>query len=172
MNRYSKANTKEKANFTKVAKILKENLTHTAEKSRELKGEKSKVKYIFVLKKNNPLIHVIEFGMKGEEVVNIRLVVSRPTLKTDFYKAVLKSKSECKASYGGIVLHFNTDAEGANGIIKEINTLCEASEEVVLDPKRTYADPPFGWSGCIGTGKPEKVTVEPKEDKETEELAA
>ena len=168
-NRYANATAAEKATFTKVAKILKENLTHTAEKSRELKG-KAKVKYIFVLKGNNPLIHTLEFGVKDKEIVNIRLVVSRTTLKTDFYKGIMKSKSDPKSSYGGIVIHFNTDEKGASKILMEINTLCEDSEEVELDPKRTYSDPPQGWSGCIGNGKPVKEEEVPTPEPVLEEV--
>jgi len=160
-NRYADANSTEKATFTKVAKILKENFTHTSEKFRMLKG-KSKVKYIFALKENNPLIHTIEFGVKDKEIVNLRLVVSRPTLKSDFYKGIMKI-SEAKNSYGGIVIHFNGNEKEVSNILKAINTLSEKSEEIELNPKRTYSDPPQGWVDGVD-GKPAKIEEPTKEE--------
>ena len=160
MNRYAKANTAEKANFTKFNKLI----SGFSVDHRELKGEKTNVKYIFVLKKNNAHIHSIEFGTKKGEVANIRLVVSRPTLKSDFYKALFKGKSEAKASYGGIVVTYPATIENAQSTLELVSKLNEASEQIELDPKRTYCDPPAGWvegnDGKIGVTRGEKAAKE------------
>ena len=163
MNRYATATAAEKKVFTTLQKVL---LAHTpfAVAQRELKGEKSKVKYIFDLKANNPHIHQLEFGTKNGEVVNIRMVVSRPTIKTDFYKALFKGKSEAKASYGGVVVHFDATTDSAPDTLKLIAKLAEASDEVALDPKRTYCDPPCNWvdgnDGKVGVVRNEKKAKE------------
>ena len=177
MNRYAKATAAEKKIFTAMNAILTSH-TQFGVAKRELKGEKTKVKYIFDLKANNPLIHSLEFGTKNGEIVNIRLVVSRPTIKSDFYKALFKGKSEAKASYGGIVVHFDATPESAQGTLELIAKLAEASEEISLDPKRTYCDPPANWvdgnDGKVGVTRGEKKAKEeaPAAAEETAEPVA
>jgi hypothetical protein len=161
MERYKNATAAEKAIFTSLAAILTP-LTHINERGRELTGDKSWVKFKFNLTPNNPHIHAMEFGVKKGEVANIRLVVARPTLTTAFYKAM--EKMGAKASYGGIVLHFDCTLKDVAGIMEKINTHAEKSEVVELDSKRTYCDPPAGWvkdrTGKEGIVKVEAPAVE------------
>jgi hypothetical protein len=167
MDRYNNATAAEKAQFTQFSKILK-GLTHISERQRELKGEKSWIKFIFDLKANNPHIHAMEFGVKKGEVANIRLVVSVPTKKSEFYTQALKIG---KALYGGIVLHFDCEGEKeAKEILTKLDILAEESEIITLNPKRTYCDPPQGWVKDL-TGK-EGVTKEPTPSEDTEEEKA
>ncbi len=144
MNRYAKATAAEKAIFTQLNKVLAAN-TDFKVANRELKGEKSRVKFIFNLKKNNPHIHSLEFGTKNGEVTNIRLVVARTCKGSDFYKAVQKGQNGAKDSYGGIVLHFDADATSAPKTLELISKAADASEVIELNPTRTYCDPPANW---------------------------
>jgi hypothetical protein len=142
MERYKNATKDEKAIFTLRSKEVS-TLTHIVERNRELKGEKSWVKYQLNLKANNPHIHVLEFGIKKGEVANVRLVVAKPTLKSDFYKAM--EKLGFKGIYGGIVLHIPCEEKELPTLLAKIDKAAEASEEIELDAKRTYCDPPAGW---------------------------
>jgi len=160
MNRYKNAVTTEKATFTHLSKMLDDSFTHIKTRGRELKGERSWIKFIFNLKSNNPHIHAMEFGYKKGEMANIRLVVSRPTLGTDFYKAM--AKLGAKFSYGGIVVHFDIEEANAITLLKAIDKEAELSEVIALNPKRTYCDPPQGWVNDL-TGK-EGVTKGEKEE--------
>ena len=171
MNRYKKATTAEKKNFTIFATLMV--FLGIAIANRELKGDKSRVKYIFNLKKNNPHIHQAEFGTKGGVIDNLRLVVSRPTLKSDFYKAL--DKLGAKFSYGGVVVHFETTQEDAEALLKKIATLAEASEVIELNAQRTYCDPPAEWvegnDGRQGIVKKEKPAKKAKETVTEEPVA-
>ena len=161
MERYKNASTEEKAKFTHFSKIVKE-LTHLNERSRELKGDKSWVKYILPLSKNNPFIHSLEFGVKKGEVANIRLVVAKTTHKSDWFRKM--EKLGFNALYGNIVLHLSCDEKEAITMLAKVNTLSEESEVVELDPKRTYCDPPQGWyrdrTGKEGITKEETTPAE------------
>ena len=168
MERYAHKTAAEAAIFTSLAKFVKA-LTHIGERNRELKGDKSWVKYQFNLKVNNPHIHVLEFGVKKGEVANIRLVTAKPTLKSDFYRAM--EKLGFKGIYGGIVLHIEAAEKDLPALLAKIDTAAEASEEIALDAKRTYCDPPQGWvkdrTGKEGITKEEEV-VAPTADEATE----
>ena len=171
LNRYSSANAAEKKSFTKFA-LLIALLTFAKVAHRELKGAKSRIKYIFALKANNPHIHSVEMGTRNGEIVNLRLVVSRPTLKSEFYLALMKLKAgDPQKSYGGIVVTFEASESTIEGILKDINKLGEVSDEVALNPKRTYCDPPAGWiegnDGKVGVVKSEKKEVKVEETPET-----
>lgn len=160
MERYKSASKTEKATFTQMSKILKA-LTHLGERGRELTGEKSWVKFKFNLKPNNPHIHALEFGVKKGEIKNLRLVVAKPTHKSEFFTKALKIAGS-KKLYGSIVLHFDCEGEKeAITLLEKLDKLAEDSEIIELDPKRTYCDPPAGWVKDL-TGK-EGVTK--KEDK-------
>jgi len=176
MERYAIATAAEKAMFTTLANVLK-SLTHIVARGRELTGDKSWVKFKFNLKKNNPHIHAMEFGVKKGEVANIRLVVSRPTLTTAFYKAM--EKLGAKASYGGIVLHFDCTLAEAAGLMEKIDSHAAKSEVVELDSKRTYCDPPAGWvkdltgkEGITKVVEPTPAPVEEPKAENTQEEAA
>lgn len=156
MERYALATAAEKAIFTSLTKVLVD-LPHIVARGRELTGDKSWVKFKFNLKANNPHIHAMEFGVKKGEVANIRLVVARPTLKSDFYKAM--EKLGAQASYGGIVLHFDCTLAEARGLMEKIDAAAAKSEVITLDPKRTYCDPPAGWVKDL-TGKEGVTKVE------------
>jgi len=164
MERYANATAAEKTLFTKFSKIVKTSCTHIVEKARELTGDKGWVKFKFDPKPNNPHIHQMEFGVKKGEVANFRLVVSRPTLKSSFYKAM--EKLGAKASYGGIVLHFDITEAEAPTLLAQIDKAAEECEIVELNPKRTYSDPPQGWVRGVD-GKPAKI-----EAPEAEEIEA
>ena len=162
MNRYKSATTEEKANFAKISKLVK---AHTSFKERVkmLIGEKSWIKYVIALKANNPHIHALEVGIKKGEIANVRLVVSKPTVKSDFHTQMVKFGF--KATYGGTVLHIDCEEKDLEKIFTKIESLAQASEEIELDPKRTYCDPPAGWiEGLTG-----KEGVIKKEDKKKEE---
>ena len=136
------ATAAEKSTFTSLAKFF-DGLTHiNGVRNQEIKGDKNWVKFQFNLKANNPHIHVLEFGVKKGEVANIRLVVSNPTKKSDFYAQATKLG---KAIYGGIVIHIDAEEKEIPSILAKLDKLAEASEEITLDPKRTYCDPPAGW---------------------------
>jgi cell division septation protein DedD len=168
-NRYSAATAEEKANFSKFAKLLKENAPNLKEESRVLLGEK-KAKYIFVIGKNAPYIHSLEVGVTGTEIKNVRLVVSKDTKKSDFYKAIAKIADE--VNYGGVVIHFEATEETLAKIFGQVGKLADASEEVVLNPKRTYSDPPTGWPRSKNTIDPVKTEKPAKTAKIVEAPAA
>ena len=166
MERYKSATTEEKAVFTQFGKILKD-LTHISERGRELTGDKSWVKFKFNLKKNNPHIHAMEFGIKKGIIQNIRFVIAKTTQKGDFFTQVLKIDG-AKKLYGNIVLHIPCEGEeAATTLLQKIDKLAEESEIIEMDPKRTYCDPPAGWvndrTGKEGVTKKEEV-LEPTKD--------
>ena len=170
MERYANATAAEKANFTRLGKLIAI-LTHIVVSARELRGDKSWVKYLFDLKTNNPHIHVLEIGLKKNVVANLRLVVSKPTLKSAFYRAMEKLGG--KGIYGGIVLHFEITEAELPTLLAKIDKAAEASEVIDLDPKRTYCDPPAGWvKGLTGkegvTAKADAPTPEATEEPEAE----
>ena len=176
MERYANATAAEKAIFKSLA-VLITVLTHIVVRTRELRGEKSWVKYLFDLKANNPFIHVLEFGVKKGIIANLRLVVAKPTLKSDFYKKC--EKLGAKAIYGGIVLHWDITEEEIPTLLAAIDKAAEASEVIELDPKRTYCDPPAGWvkdlTGKEGVTKEpviEETVEEPTQDAPADEVAA
>jgi len=158
MERYAKATAAEKSLFTSLAKFLA-TLTFIIARQRELRGDKSWIKYIFDLKANNPHIHALEFGLKKGIIANLRLVVAKPTLKSDFYRKCEKLGG--KGIYGGIVLHFDITEAEVPTLLKAIDKLAGESDVVELDPKRTYCDPPAGWvKGMSGKAEPTAKEVE------------
>ncbi len=157
MDTYAKATSKEKAVFTNFSKLLKENSPTLQVEHRELKGAGRK-KYIYVLAKNLPLIHTLEFQVSKEETKRITLVVSRASIDSEFYKKFLKM-DDSKSSYGGIVLSLEVSKEeDVPTLLKKIDTLSQIDEDLVMDPKRTYSDPPQGWGRSKTLKDPVKET--------------
>jgi len=162
-NRIKSMTTEEATMFTQLEKMVKENMKSLKVTDKVISGGK-KAKFKFILAKNAPYIHLIEFLVKNAtEVVALRLVTARTTMETDFYRNLTKLP-EAKESYGGIVIHIPINLEKTPEILKQINTLVGKSEEVELDPKRTYSDPPQGWIEGVD-GRPSK------KDKATKEVA-
>jgi len=152
LNRNSTATAAEKKTFTIFAQLIAIVLTLIGCKvdHRELKG-KSRPKFVFALKPNNVLIHTLEFQMAGDIVKRIILVVSRVTLDSPFYKGLMKLP-EVKNGYGGVSVFIPIEAQSEEANRKEVEALllkigklAENHEELELDPKRTYHDPPQGW---------------------------
>jgi hypothetical protein len=172
INRYDSASKEEKGTFTKLFKMLTAFLTlaATTVHHRELREDK-RPKYIFALGKNNALAWTIEFQMAGEEVKRIILLVSKVTMKSDFGKALSKTFKEAKVAYGGIVVSIPVEnQESIPTMLESIGTLIGASEELELDPKRTYFDPPTGWVEGVENAPPkkEKKAKAPKVEAEVE----
>jgi hypothetical protein len=170
-NRYDSANAEEKKNFTNFAKLIVLFLTMVGTKvtHRELKGEKSRKKYGFALKANSTLIHMVEFRAIGDQIKQIVLVISKVTSKSKFGNALLKLHPDAKFSYGGFCFTIPVDnQEDVPTLLEQIGKLAEASEELELDPKRTYSDPPQGWvdgleNPPVKKEKPVKAKAEVKE---------
>ena len=168
MNRYNYAalTVAEKAVFTSLSKMVKP-LSHLSERTRELEGLKSWVKFKLTLKENNPHIHMLEVGVKKGEIANLRFVVAKPTHKSDFWHKM--EKLGFKGLYGNVVLHIDCDEKTAQSLLEKVNTLAEESDVITLDPKRTYCDPPQGWIADL-TGREGIISKEVKEP-EAEEVA-
>jgi len=153
LNRIKAISAQEVINFDLFAKMVKSHISCLEVHHRELKGTK-KVKYIFALKENKLKIHILEFYLSDQEVTAIRLVTSRPTINSTFYKNLLKIKGS-KGSYGGIVVHIPT--QNPLDLLDKINkTIVKSEETILLDPERTYSDPPQGWIEGVN-GKPKKA---------------
>ena len=134
-NRYDNATASEKQIFTAMAKVLKENAPTLGVSHRGLEGSATRPKVMFYLKKNNPAISHIEYVTNGEgEAQRMRVIVAKATKGSDFYKALTKSG---KAIYGGIVINWEASEHTLDNILKEVNTLAEASEDLneVEEPK-------------------------------------
>ena len=175
-NRYASATAEEKKNFTAFNKLIAILVTLLASKvtHRELKGEKARKKYGFGLKPNNVLIHMIEFRAVADEIRQIVLVVSKVVQNSDFGNALLKLHPDAKFSYGGFVYTLPIEEQDeVPTYLEQIGKLAEASEELELDPKRTYYDPPQGWVEGI-ENPPVKKEKKAKAEKEetTEEVEA
>ena len=176
MDRYSKATAAEKAMFTLLATLIGV-LSHLAPRHRELKGNKSTVKFNFPLKANNPHIHILEFRVKKGVISHLVLTVARTCIDSDFYKRMIKLGA--KATYGGIVLSWPTTEEEAPTLLAEIDKAAGESEEIALNPKRTYCDPPAGWvkdltgkEGVIKEPTPEEAEEPKAEAEDSSEAAA
>jgi len=169
-NRYASASKAEKGVFTKLNALLVTflALVSTTVHHRELREEKNP-KYIFALSKNNALVYTLEFRLAEDIIKSISMVVSRVTLKSEFGKALMKTFKTAKDAYGGVVIRIpieNQDEVATT--LEKIGTLIAASEELELDPKRTYYDPPQGW--VDGVENP-PVKKEKKEKKVAEPVA-
>jgi len=131
-NRYPNASTEEKNLFTQFAKLIV--LAGVLIASRVLEGTPAKGKFMFMLKKNNPGISHIEFVCnKAGEILRTRVVLiavkTRTTLKSEFYKALVKLGTPL---YGGIVVNFETADYPTEEILETIGKLIAASDEVDL----------------------------------------
>jgi hypothetical protein len=158
-NRYSTATAAEKQNFTDLVKTMAPLLaTGLTIKHRELREEKNP-KYILALGKNKALVYTVEFRL-GEKnsIKSISLLVSRVTLKSNFGKALIKAFKDAKECYGSIVFRIPVEKqESVPGMLETIGKLIQASDELELDPKRNYLDPPQGWVDGLEDVKPSKV---------------
>jgi len=165
-NRYGAATAAEKSTFTKLAALLVSFLAIASVKitHRELREEKNP-KYIFALSKNNALVYTLEFRLKKGIIQSLSMVVSRVTLKSDFGKALGKTFKEAKIIYGGVVVRIPIeDPDNLPEILDNLAKLIAASDELELDPKRTYYDPPQGW--VDGVENPPVKKAEKKEEAE------
>ena len=158
-NRYSTATAAEKQNFTDLVKTMAPLLaTGLTVKHRELREEKNP-KYILVLNKNKALVYTVEFRLGDKNSIkSISLLVSRVTLKSNFGKALTKAFKEAKECYHGIVIRIPIEKqESVPATLETIGKLIMASDELELDPKRTYQDPPQDWVDGMNDVKPAKV---------------
>ena len=170
-NRYGTANADEKKTFKTLASFLVMflSLLGVGVLHRELRGNK-KAKFIFALKKNNPLIHAVEFLMDaGENVKMVSLLVSKVTKDSKFGRGVLKLHIDARLAYGGVVVRIPIEnQEELPTLLENIGKLAAASEELELDPKRTYFDPPQGWLDVKDNAPPKKAEKAKKETKKEE----
>jgi hypothetical protein len=168
-NRYDSASKEEKSVFTKLNGLLAVLITLIGSKihHRELREEKNP-KYIFALGKNNPLVYTLEFRLGKDDIIkSISMVLSRVTLKSDFGKQLMKTFKDAKESYGGIVVRIPIEnQDDVATTLKTLGTLMAASEELELDPKRTYFDPPTGWVEGVENPPAKKEKPAPKAKKE------
>ena len=131
-NRYDSATAQEKAMFTALAKVLKENAPTLSVDHRALEGTLTRPKVMFYLKKNNPGISHIEWVCNPDgEGQRMRVIVSKHTKGSDFYLALTKTG---KAIYGGIVINWEKEDHTLEDILVKVTELAEASEVVDINP--------------------------------------
>ncbi len=167
INRINTASDSELLTLETLTGIIKSHLKSQKVTAIDLKGTGRAAKFQFVFGDNSKKVWAIEFLMSDQEVRAIRLVTSRDTTNSKFYKNLLKIEGS-KSSYGGVVVHIPAN-NMALDILSKIEDGLKSPEMVELSETRTYYDPPKDWiTGREGTPPPKKEapvdTPETKED--------